>query len=185
MLLNNNQLTGFIPNFILPELEQLDFCDNALSGNIPNFNLPKLKILNLCNNQLIGCVPNGIKTNCPLIGAMGGNIANNPNLKTQSWEKFWNNNDGACSTSYHNAAKTVNFSIAPNPTDDLLFLHWQMPFATAGIARLFDGQGRQLMQWTITAQDTQLSLRDLPNGIYILQVQTEDGSHSLPIAKIH
>ncbi|MEO0043385.1 MAG: hypothetical protein RL329_2833, partial [Bacteroidota bacterium] len=72
--------------------------NNQLTGSIPNFNLPSLNRLHLTSNQLTGCIPTAIKTNCPRIGVLGGQISNNPNLATQSWANYWVNGEGACST---------------------------------------------------------------------------------------
>jgi hypothetical protein len=55
LYLNNNQLSGSIPNFNLPNLQELHLSRNQLSGSIPNFNLPNLKFLELQDNQLSGC----------------------------------------------------------------------------------------------------------------------------------
>jgi Secretion system C-terminal sorting domain len=94
-----NQLSGSIPNFNLPQLMSLGLSFNNLSGTIPSFNYPKLNALILQNNQLSGCIPQSIRTNCPLITATNGNIANNPSLNTQSWTNYWNNWEGACTPS--------------------------------------------------------------------------------------
>jgi Leucine-rich repeat (LRR) protein len=62
--LNNNQLSGNIPNFShLNALEELYLSSNQLSGNIPNFSyLPNLQHLWLRINQLSGNVPNFINS---------------------------------------------------------------------------------------------------------------------------
>ncbi|MBL7990563.1 MAG: leucine-rich repeat domain-containing protein [Candidatus Kapabacteria bacterium] len=56
--LSFNQLSGSIPNFNLPNLQELRFFSNQLSGSIPNFNLPNLQDLDLRANQLSGSIPN-------------------------------------------------------------------------------------------------------------------------------
>ena len=57
--MDNNQLTGNIPNFDLPNLSLLYLSDNQLIGSIPNFNfLPNLAELYLSINQLTGNIPN-------------------------------------------------------------------------------------------------------------------------------
>ncbi|MDZ7876107.1 MAG: hypothetical protein U5L45_00475 [Saprospiraceae bacterium] len=92
-----NQLTGTLPTFeFAPRLRDVRLRHNLLSGNIPKFNIPLLNLLWLDSNRLSGCIPRELKTNCPLIGATSGNIFNNPNLATQSWANYWNNNEGAC-----------------------------------------------------------------------------------------
>jgi hypothetical protein len=97
-----NQLSGNIPNFNLTKLHYINLHTNQLSGKIPSFNLPTLQYLILNTNQLSGCIPKNIKTSCPLITAMGGNIATNPSLATQNWENYWNNGEGECPPSVFN-----------------------------------------------------------------------------------
>jgi Leucine-rich repeat (LRR) protein len=96
LALRDNKLTGSIPNFNYPSLTNLELYNNQLTGTIPSFNLPKLTIFYLFGNQLTGCIPAEIKTNCPLIGATGGNVSTNTGLNTQSWANYWNNGEGAC-----------------------------------------------------------------------------------------
>jgi len=56
--LENNNLSGTLPNINIPTLEVLDLQDNALTGSIPSFNLPNLRELQLLYNQLSGNIPN-------------------------------------------------------------------------------------------------------------------------------
>lgn len=57
--LNSQNLTGFIPNFQLPMLTQLQLHLNSIVGPIPSFEyLPNLETLQLNNNQLSGSIPN-------------------------------------------------------------------------------------------------------------------------------
>jgi hypothetical protein len=106
--LSHNQLSGNLPNFNLLNLKILSIGYNQLSGSIPNFNLPKLGSLILEFNQLSGCIPARIKTNCPLLGASGGNIALNPNLSTQSWADYWNNGTGMCSPTVYGGNRVAS-----------------------------------------------------------------------------
>jgi Secretion system C-terminal sorting domain/Leucine Rich repeats (2 copies) len=55
--LSRNQLNGELPIFNLPNLEKMLLGENNLSGEIPNFNMPKLKILWLGENNLSGEIP--------------------------------------------------------------------------------------------------------------------------------
>ncbi|OQW91777.1 MAG: hypothetical protein BWK78_03580, partial [Thiotrichaceae bacterium IS1] len=57
--LGDNQLSGPIPNFNLPALQEFDLSDNQFSGPVPNFdNLPALQYMVLSYNQLSGQIPN-------------------------------------------------------------------------------------------------------------------------------
>ena len=78
--LSNNQLSGSIPNFQLPELQSIDLANNNLSGAIPAFNLSNLMELGLANNKLTGTIP---ALNTPKLAwlrlnnnALTGNIPN-------------------------------------------------------------------------------------------------------------
>ncbi|MCF8318428.1 MAG: leucine-rich repeat domain-containing protein, partial [Haliscomenobacter sp.] len=78
--LSNNQLSGSIPNFQLPELQSIDLANNNLSGAIPAFNLINLMELGLANNKLTGTIPT---LNTPKLAwlrlnnnALTGNIPN-------------------------------------------------------------------------------------------------------------
>ena len=55
--LSDNQLSGNIPNFQLPDLQTIDLADNNLVGPIPIFNLENLIELGLANNKLSGTIP--------------------------------------------------------------------------------------------------------------------------------
>lgn len=55
--LSDNQLSGNIPNFQLPDLQSIDLADNNLVGPIPIFNLENLTELGLANNKLSGPIP--------------------------------------------------------------------------------------------------------------------------------
>ena len=78
--LSNNQLSGSIPNFQLPEIQSIDLANNNLSGAIPAFNLSNLMELGLANNKLTGTIP---ALNTPKLAwlrlnnnALTGNIPN-------------------------------------------------------------------------------------------------------------
>lgn len=56
--LRDNQLSGSIPDFNLPQLTELYLSSNQLNGNIPDFSgLPNLTKLDLEDNQLSGSIP--------------------------------------------------------------------------------------------------------------------------------
>ncbi len=141
--LHNNQLSGSIPNFNLNNLVYLYLYNNQLTDTIPKFNLPKLELIDLSTNQLSGCIPRQIKTNCSRIGAdfssfqfRGGNISNNPNLATQSWANYWNNNEGACtiqdtnSCRYKDSLQLVNLYNATGGTSWANQWNFNQPITT-------------------------------------------------------
>ncbi|OQX06754.1 MAG: hypothetical protein BWK80_50345, partial [Desulfobacteraceae bacterium IS3] len=96
LMLNNNQLSGSIPNFSnLPNLRVLwlgksELSGACLSGSIPNFsNLPNLEDLRLDGNQLSGSIPNfsnlpnlqGLYLTSNQLSGTIPNFSNLPNLK--------------------------------------------------------------------------------------------------------
>jgi hypothetical protein len=120
VLAHNNELMGKIPEFELQKLIELDLAfnkfsgqlplllncpnivqlllnDNKLNGRIPqNYGLFKsLNILLLRNNNLEGCIHQDLKLLCNRL-LIGDIIKNNPNLNTDSWDDFCNNNTGLC-----------------------------------------------------------------------------------------
>jgi hypothetical protein len=109
--LAGNQLSGSIPNFTMPELYTIYLPYNQLTGSIPSFNLPNLTNLILHDNQLSGCIPPSLKTNCISLSSWSGDLRNNPNLSTQSWLDYWNNNTGACVACN---AMTLNIAVTGN-----------------------------------------------------------------------
>jgi gliding motility-associated-like protein len=89
-----NKLTGEIPKFDLPTLNDLSLFRNQLNGNIPLFNLPSAKGIFLYDNLLEGCLSDTLIKFCsPSINV---DISGNPNLATQSWNAFCNDNEGIC-----------------------------------------------------------------------------------------
>ncbi len=88
LLLYNNQLSGTIPNFNLPNLESIYLSSNQLSGTIPNFNLPNLESLNLYINQLSGIIPNFNLPNLKELWLHGNQLSGtipNFNLPNLTW----------------------------------------------------------------------------------------------------
>lgn len=72
------------------------------------------------------------------------------------------------------------FQVFPNPTEDLLKLRWQSRQEGLTLVRLFDQNGRLLLtrEWTTMegANQQELPIADLPNGIYELVLVPANGS---------
>ncbi len=69
--------------------------------------------------------------------------------------------------------KTLDFSIYPNPTTDLVTI--QLPSGTEkATARLFDTSGRLIAQQEITTQNRQVSLSNLSRGVYFVRVSSDN-----------
>ena len=161
-----NPVSGTIPNFNLPNLLQLHLYVTQLSGQIPNFNLPKLKNLYLMDNQLSGCIPKEIKTNCPFIGAMGGDVSNNRNLATQNWTNYWNNGEGAC---LMNAVASVvspnDWRIYPNPAHDVLNIEGLTGMSKVTIYNVAGG-----LVFNTQVKDNAIDVSQLSRGIYTIRI---------------
>ncbi len=91
--LNNNNLTGTLPNLNLPHLEILYLANNQLLGAIPAFSyLNKLEWLGLSRNQLTGTIPD-FSSSPRLMGLdlsenlLAGNL---PNISSTSDLEFLN-----------------------------------------------------------------------------------------------
>ena len=68
-------------------------------------------------------------------------------------------------------SKKPNFSIYPNPVDDILYI--QAPQKTE-IVSIYDLQGRLIRQYNLTRQ-TSLNISNLEEGFYVIQFQTKEG----------
>ncbi len=170
--LDYNQLSGTIPNFKLSKLEFISLTSNQLSGQIPNFNLPNLQTLLLNDNQLSGCIPKEIKTNCPLIGAFGGDVSNNPNLATQSWVNYWNNGEGAClpipmsrMTASWSATTTNDWRIYPNPAHDALNIEGLTEMSKVTIYNVAGG-----LVLNTQVKDNAIDISQLSRGMYTIHI---------------
>jgi uncharacterized protein YjbI with pentapeptide repeats len=161
-----NHLTGSIPLFNTPNLTGLSVANNDLTGTIPLFAYSYLTILDLRNNYLQGCIPSGIKVKCPRIGATGGNISNNPNLATQSWENYWNLNQGACTTSTTDLKET-SLTISPNPTNDWFTIRYEvMPNEIL----VYNSLGRLLQNIVPAPEQVQMDISGYSEGVYFVKI---------------
>lgn len=68
----------------------------------------------------------------------------------------------------------LDFSLFPNPSNGHIELI--MGFTAEADLSLFDSQGRLLLMETIRNRQHQLSLRDWPNGLYVLKLEAEGRS---------
>jgi hypothetical protein len=136
---------------------------------IPNFNLPKLRILYLAQNRLEGCIPAGLKTNCPLIGAMNGDINFNPNLATQNWANYWNLNEGRCVTATADL-KGIQVTIAPNPVTDWFTIRYD---AMPNKILIYDSVGKLLETVVPMPEQIEIDWSHYPSGVYLMHVQNK------------
>jgi hypothetical protein len=163
---NRNLLTGNLPHFTFPYLTHLWADNNQLSGNIPPFAYDSLKTLHLYNNQLQGCIPAIIKTRCAKLGTAGGNISGNPNLATQSWENYWNLNEGTCRTSTSDLKET-HLTILPNPTNNWFTIRYDvMPNEIL----VYNSLGRLLQNITPAPEQVQIDMSAYSTGCCTLRI---------------
>ena len=164
---DNNQLTGSIPNFNLPNLQELYLNSNKLNGAIPDFYLPKLLYIYLNDNQLSGCIPQAIKIQCPLINASGGNVANNPNLATQSWSNYWINREGSCATTATGSATINPWRIYPNPAHEVLYVEGMSDRSKILIYNVLGG-----LVLNTNLKENAVDISDLSSGLYTFVFET-------------
>ena len=116
--LYENQLTGTIPNFNLPNLQELYLNSNQLTGMIPNFNtLPDLVLLYLNSNQLTGMIPVSYNT---LINLKYLDIRNNPLCKKADYDySIWPIKQSRLydETTWQAQLETFPICEPPDPTD--------------------------------------------------------------------
>ena len=164
---DNNQLTGKIPNFNLPNLQELYLNSNKLNGTIPDFYLPKLLYIYLNDNQLSGCIPQSIKIQCPLINASGGNVANNPNLATQSWSNYWINREGSCATTATGSATINPWRIYPNPAHEVLYVEGMSDRSKILIYNVIGG-----LVLNTNLKENAVDISHLSSGLYTFVFET-------------
>ena len=77
----------------------------------------------------------------------------------------------------------INLSVFPNPAYDKITVTCQ----TQGnkTAQMFDVTGEKVKEIDFSAQETELNMRDLSNGIYLLRLKTSDGTESRKIISLH
>lgn len=63
----------------------------------------------------------------------------------------------------------------PNPTRDILQVRLLSDQTQLSAYKLYDLQGRQLMQEKVYEQELQIQLQQLPQGVYLLELQTSSG----------
>jgi hypothetical protein len=90
------------------------------------------------------------------------------------------------------AVSFVNLSesraiVSPNPSTDIVSIHWRMPSRGMVAIQVYNAQGVLMKSMTAakTAEsfDYALTITDLPSGIYSLQLLIEDKLHHQSIVK--
>ncbi len=85
-----------------------------------------------------------------------------------------------------NTAKR-HFSVSPNPFSTHLDLQMQRPLLHPATVELFDLHGKQVYSGTMPAANTEhrIALATLPNGLYILKIESEGEVFSEKIMKVN
>jgi PKD repeat protein len=68
----------------------------------------------------------------------------------------------------------TRFTTFPNPTQGILSLQWEG--AAPEQVQLLDIFGKKLLEQSLSGNSQQIDLRELPDGVYLLQVQTKNGA---------
>lgn len=78
-------------------------------------------------------------------------------------------------------SETSNFMVFPNPITDQIQIHSKNG-TSADIVTVFDAQGRKMLRMTIDSEV--LNVHQLPVGIYILQIETDDSVETHKLVKL-
>ncbi len=69
--------------------------------------------------------------------------------------------------------RNLAFRLFPNPATDVVTLRFESGFSGQAVITLFDASGRTVRTWQ--SDDASLRLDGVPEGVYAVQVRTEDG----------
>ncbi len=78
---------------------------------------------------------------------------------------------------------SAQIKIYPNPVTDILDIQFNL-FSGSGKYQLLDTKGTLLLNGTIDKEQTSIDLSDFATGIYLLRIQTYDGSMVRKLVKI-
>lgn len=80
---------------------------------------------------------------------------------------------------------TFQIKVFPNPTAQMVNVHWQDRSLKAVDVRIIDMQGRVMLVKHHASSETQLNIDALPSGQYLLLISTQNNTHTIPIQKVH
>jgi len=86
---------------------------------------------------------------------------------------------GDTSTAVENLDLSQNINIFPNPTSNTI--NMTINDLQAQTVTLYNTVGQRVYALQIAAADTQIDVRHLPSGVYLLSVQTEKGIYNQKI----
>ena len=87
-----------------------------------------------------------------------------------------------CAGVNENSGNEVSFTLYPNPTDDrvtLVYSTWSEPVSVI----MYNALGQQVSSVQLTGVQTDISLRDLPVGVYHLTLITPEGTTTQKVIK--
>jgi hypothetical protein len=87
-----------------------------------------------------------------------------------------------CAGVDENAGNAVSFTLYPNPTDDrvtLVYSAWSEPVTVT----MYNALGQQVSSMQLTGVQTDISLRDLPVGVYHFTLITSQGTTTQKVIK--
>ena len=188
LLCNNNQLTT-IDLSQNPLLEFLSLNDNMFE-HIDISGHPNVDRLNVSTNNLLTLnVKNGNNTNFVQYASLS-----NPNLTCievddASWSSAnWSfkdaastyvNNQAECATLSNQEFTQVNFNMYPNPVNNMLTISMQ----TEASYSLITVNGQVIKQGKFKTGENILDTSSLSNGLYFIQVKTNEGLATKKIIK--
>jgi hypothetical protein len=78
-------------------------------------------------------------------------------------------------TSTQPVPETEKLSVMPNPAQDQIWVRTPVEINGNGFLQVFDTQGQQVQSMQVQQTLTSVMVKDLPRGVYWVQVQTEQG----------
>jgi len=65
--------------------------------------------------------------------------------------------------------ETVNIELYPNPASDHVFVRADYDGDGSGFIRVYDLTGALIFETNVTSEETRISLKDVPNGVYLVR----------------
>jgi len=76
------------------------------------------------------------------------------------------------------------FDVFPNPVNDKIMIVVEEENLQNFVATLYDMQGKSVFQKEFKSSNTEINVRDLPRGVFILEIKTQNKAGSRKIMKI-
>jgi hypothetical protein len=91
--------------------------------------------------------------------------------------------DSVVATFFIDNQKSINVSIFPNPSNEVVFVKFKDDYRTIKNIKVHSLSGQLLVQNNGVISETSIDISSLPNGMYILTIQAENSIQSFKIVK--